>query len=126
MVNRFCSVAFDIRHALRNGQLEEAKAIAIKHLRAGYHSKEFLNAIAELLEHKKQKGRPKISLENRLEIGLEFVQLESAGRRYGARKALAKKYHCSVSEISTIVDWFKKAKDNNDPDIPVWARDISK
>jgi hypothetical protein len=53
----FCPVAMEVRAALDERRLRDAKRIAAKHLRVGCKSQQFLDVVAEMLETKKEKGK---------------------------------------------------------------------
>jgi hypothetical protein len=95
----FCSVAIDIRCALDEGRIPDAKRIAIEHLEAGYHSPEFSKIVAEI--YKKKRSAQKKYKEHWTEIGEAFWELAGddldkekyevaidvlVGRKWGPRK----------------------------------------
>jgi hypothetical protein len=73
-----CSVTMEVRAALRERRIADAKRIATEHLRAGYASPEFLNVVAEMLANKPEWGKrgPKHKIPPHwLEIGNEIEKL---------------------------------------------------
>jgi hypothetical protein len=111
----FCAVAFEVRSALDEGRIPDAKRIAAEHLRTGYTSQQFLEVVAEILEiekevgvvgRKQQKQRPYW-----VEIGNAVQDLRDAGATYeNACAETAKKFNCSESTIKNTVRFFKEAE----------------
>lgn len=111
-------VAAEVRAALDERRIDDAKRIAAKELRAGYHHQEFLNIVAEMLEVKKQPGKrgPKYKKRpsNWLEIGIDFEKLRDAGVSYEkACEELERKWG-TKNTIQKAVAFFRKAKKEHD------------
>ena len=111
-----CEVAIEVRNALDEGRIEDAKRIAIKNLRAGFHSQPFADVIAEMLGAKPRKGENGRSRRKYppgwLDIGHDFQRLQKSGLTYEeAREQLAKKYGKSERTIETVRAFFKKSDD---------------
>ena len=111
----FCPITLEVRSAMDERRIPDAKRIAAEHLRSGRHSKPFLNIVAELLELKKQsgkRGRKHITFPHYwYEIGNDFEQLRDDGDDY---RKLAKKYGPKVRTIEKTVAFFRKAKKEHD------------
>jgi hypothetical protein len=121
----FCTVAVDIRSAIDERRIGDAKQLAAEHLRSGYHSQPFLNIVAELLKVKKQMGvrgpKHKSAPSFWYEIGNDFQELRDAGESYSdACEKLAKKYGSGVRTIEKAVAFFRKASKEHDD--MVWER----
>jgi hypothetical protein len=86
----FCVAAFEARWALHEGQFEEAKKRAASYLHKGYHSQEFFDVVAELLEGKKLEGkqrRTKLPVwMDWVEVGLDYEEWKTAGRLRNGKK----------------------------------------
>jgi hypothetical protein len=77
-----CSATMEVRAALSERRIADAKRIATKHLRAGYASPEFLNVVAEMLAIKPKRGKrgPKHKKPPYwLDIGSEIEELRYNG-----------------------------------------------
>jgi hypothetical protein len=114
----FCAVAIELRAALDEQRIADAKHIAAKHLRDGYHSPEFLEVVAEILEIKKEvgvPGRKQLKYPKYwLEIGNDYLDLRGAGHNYeDACAKLAEKYDCGESTIKNTVSFFEDAKEEH-------------
>jgi hypothetical protein len=111
---QFCSVAFEIRSALDERRTADAERIATKHLRAGYHSPEFLNIVAEMIEDKnvpREPGRPGKKCPQRWwEIGQAFEDLGGYNKPTQAIKELVRQKWGSRGTVRKAVDYFKEAK----------------
>jgi hypothetical protein len=109
-------IELDVRAALDELRIDDAKRIAAEHLRAGYHSQPFLEVVAEILEIKKETGvvgRKQLkSPKYWLEIGNDYQDLRDAGLNYEEACAeLATRYGKGFSEstIKNTVAWFENA-----------------
>jgi len=110
----FCPVADELRAALDERRMDDAKRIAIKHLRAGYKSQQFWDAVADLLEIKKEigvVGRKQLKSPVKwFEIGNVFQDLRDAGvTRKKAYEKLANDFGQSIHTIRDTVRFFEKA-----------------
>ena len=110
-------VASELRTALDEGRKPDAKHIAVKHLRAGYHSQAFLNIVADMLEIKKQPGKlgrkPQKSPPYWLEIGSEIEKLHYKMTIEEAVQQLKTKYG-SRNTIQEAWAYFRKARKEHD------------
>jgi hypothetical protein len=122
--DEFCVVTFEIRSALEEGRKADAKRIAVEQLRAGYHSPEFLNIVAEMWADKKRgknDGRPKNSFKQHwVHIGTDFLDLygdgakDDDGDKYdNVCKKLVKKWGYSYGTITAAVAFFRKALEDS-------------
>jgi uncharacterized coiled-coil protein SlyX len=113
-----CPVALEVQAALDERRIPDAKRIAAEHLRRGYHSQEFLNIVAKMLQVKVQsgvRGPKRKKPPHWLEIGNDFQELRDAGDSYEiACVKLAKKYGCSEGTIRTTRAFFEKAHREHD------------
>jgi hypothetical protein len=110
----FCEVAFEVREALDEGRMVDAKRIVIERLQAGYHSQPFADVIAEMLGAERRagtKGRKARKYPPQwLEIGYDFRQLRDSGITHEeARRQLAKKWERSSRSIETTRAFFEKS-----------------
>jgi hypothetical protein len=111
-------VASEVRAALDERRIPDAKRIAAKALRAGHHHQEFLNIVAEMLEVKKQSGKlgrkRQTSPRYWLEIGIDFEKLRDVGVSYEkACEELERKWG-TKNTIQKAVAFFRKAKKEHD------------
>jgi hypothetical protein len=109
----FCPLAFELRCALEERRLADAKRIAVKHLRG--RGEEFLNIVAEMLGAKSRPGKSgakkKLYPPHWLDIGSDYLQLRDAGAKYRpACQALARKYGYSLTQIRNAVGRFQQAQ----------------
>ncbi len=113
----------EVRAALSERRIADAKRIATEHLRAGYTSPEFLNVVAEMLEIKKQHGKPgrkpRKSEPYWLEIGSKIQKLRDTGNDgkgmtvEEAVEELQTKYG-SRNTIQKAWAYFRKARKEHD------------
>jgi hypothetical protein len=114
----FCPVALEIRSAIDERRIADAQRIAVKHLREGYNSQPFCDAVAELLvflepKPKKQSGKrgapKKAAPRFWYEIGTDYERLRERHSYEKALDELADKYNCSTKTISNALRFFRRA-----------------
>jgi hypothetical protein len=119
----FCSVTSEIEALLSQGRRQEAVALAVRNLRSGYDSQNFLMAMADLLEpQKKGPGRPKAWPWRWIEIGQKYEVLRSELISGGFRKRthedavaeLVRKFGRCARTIEATVSFYRKALDYQD------------
>jgi hypothetical protein len=126
----FCGVASEIEALLSQGRRREAIALAVRKLRSGHDTQNFLTAVADLLESQKRgRGRPKAWPRRWIEIGQKYEVLRSeqirkpgkGGRFVTKRKThgdvvaeLAKKFGRSARTIEETVSFYRKALEYQD------------
>lgn len=124
---QFCSVAFEIRSALDERRMADAERIATKHLHAGYHSPEFLNIVAEMIEDKnvpRKVGRPETKYpQHWWEIGNAFLDLGGDKKPTQAIKSLVEMKYGSRNTVRKAVDYFQDAKRAHDDATAEFVRD---
>jgi hypothetical protein len=110
----FCTVEFDVRRLLDNGHRDEAEALIIAKLRAGYSSPQFLSLVADLLALKKGKGKawPRGAPRQWLEIGIRDDELRRELAEYRAKRRNAKRRRRDGNKpeprIKTLMREFKR------------------
>jgi hypothetical protein len=113
-----CPVASEIKAALDEQRIPDAKRIAAEHLRTGYHSRDFLNVVAKILEVKKQHGKigrkPRKSEPYWLEIGSEIEGLRDEGMTIEEAVEELKTKYGSRNTIQKAWAYFRKANKEHD------------
>jgi hypothetical protein len=112
----FFGVASEIEALLSQGRRQEAITLAVRNLRSGYDTQNFLTAVADLLEPQKRgRGRPKAWPWRWIDIGQKFEVLRSEGKTHGdAVYELAKKFGRSARTIEETVSFYRKALEYRD------------
>jgi hypothetical protein len=110
----FCVRAFEVRSALEEGRLADAKRIAAAHLRSGEElSQEFRGIVAGMIDAKPAKRavglKRKVYPPHWVGIGNDFEELRAEKVSINqAEKRLAKKYGYSVTSIRTALRCYAK------------------
>jgi hypothetical protein len=117
----FSCETVELRAALEERRLADAKKLAIRWLRAGRCSSEFLNIVADLWELEKQSGKmgakKKLCPPHWYEIGSEYDELRAAGYKSDdACGQLKTKHRRSIRSIRTAVAYFRKCRAAHDAD----------
>jgi hypothetical protein len=116
--DEFCLVASDVQNALDERRIDDAKRIAVEHLRAGYHSQAFLNIVAGMLNVKKEMGKPGRKgrpPQHWADIGFEFQERQAAGEKLtNVYAELAKKWGYHENTIRAAVKYFQEAERKHD------------
>jgi hypothetical protein len=112
----FCGVASEIENLLSQGRRQEAITLAVRNLRDGYDTRNFLTVVADLLEPQNRgRGRPKVRPWRWIEIGEKFEVLRSEGKTHrDAVDELVKKFGRCARTIEETVSFYRKALEYRD------------
>jgi hypothetical protein len=109
-----CEVEIDVRNALDEGRMDDAKRIAIDHLQSGFYPRPFADVVAEMLGAKRRSGargrKPNRYPPKWFEIGRDFRQMQKSGIGYDeAVERLARKYQRSERSVQTALAFFNQS-----------------
>jgi hypothetical protein len=112
-----CTVTVEIQAALAERRIPDAKRIAAEHLRAGYHSPDFLNVVADMLVAKPIRGKrgPKHKIPPYwIELGSEIEKLHDKGITIEDAVRKLKTKYGTRNTIQKAWAYFRKARKEHD------------